>query len=45
MSIEVTEWLHGLELEQYAPAFCDKGIDRAILPKLTNDDLIGLGVT
>ena len=45
MSIEITNWLRGLGLEQYAPAFRDNDIDSEILPELTTDDLIGLGVT
>ena len=45
MSIEITEWLRNLGLEQYAPAFRDNAIDRRILPKLTGEDLKDLGVT
>ena len=45
MSIEITNWLRGLGLEQYAPAFRDNDVDSEILPELTTDDLIGLGVT
>ena len=45
MSIEITSWLRGLGLEQYATAFLENDIDAEILPKLTADDLIGLGVT
>src|ERR1700674_5204014 len=45
MSIEITDWLHGLGLEQYAPAFRDNDVDGEVLPELTSDDLIGLGVT
>ena len=45
MSIEITNWLRGLGLEQYAPAFRDNDIDSETLPQLTTDDLIGLGVT
>ena len=45
MSIDVTNWLRGLGLLQYAPAFRDNDIDGEILPALTADDLIGLGVT
>jgi hypothetical protein len=45
MSIEITNWLRGLGLEQYATAFLENNIDAEILPKLTADDLIGLGVT
>src|SRR5712671_4478359 len=45
MSIDVADWLRGLGLEQYAPAFAANDIDGEILPELTADDLIGLGVT
>jgi class 3 adenylate cyclase/predicted ATPase len=44
MSIDVAEWLRGLGLEQYAPAFAANDIDAEVLPELTADDLIGLGV-
>ena len=43
--MEIAEWLRGLGLEQYAPAFRDNDIDPEVLPELTADDLIGLGVT
>jgi len=45
MSIDVADWLRRLGLEQYARAFADNDIDGEILPELTADDLIGLGVT
>src|SRR5260370_31324125 len=45
MSIEITNWLRGLGLEQYAPAFHDNAIDAEILHELTADDLKDLGVT
>jgi len=45
MSTEITNWLRGLGLEQYAPAFNDNDIDGDVLSELTADDLIGLGVT
>src|SRR5271166_4999485 len=45
MSIDVADWLRGLGLEQYAPAFVTNDIDPEVLPELTADDLIGLGVT
>ena len=45
MSIEITNWLRGLGLERYAPTFRDNDIDSEILPELTTDDLIGLGIT
>src|SRR5260370_2963975 len=45
MAIEITNWLRGLGLEQFATAFLANDIDAEILPELTADDLIGLGVT
>jgi class 3 adenylate cyclase/tetratricopeptide (TPR) repeat protein len=45
MAIEITQWLRSLRLEQYADAFLKNDIDGEILPELTADDLIGLGVT
>jgi SAM domain (Sterile alpha motif) len=45
MSIDVAEWLRGLGLEQYAPAFTENDIDGAVLPELTTEDLISIGVT
>jgi class 3 adenylate cyclase/predicted ATPase len=44
MSIDVTDWLRGLGLEQYATAFRDNDIDTAILRRLTAEDLRELGV-
>jgi class 3 adenylate cyclase/predicted ATPase len=43
--MDVAAWLRGLALEQYAPAFRDNDVDGEVLPELTADDLIGLGVT
>jgi len=43
--MDIEAWLRGLGLEQYAPAFRDNDIDAEILPDLTAEDLIGLGVT
>jgi class 3 adenylate cyclase len=43
--MDIEAWLRGLGLEQYAPAFRDNDIDAEVLPDLTGDDLIGLGVT
>jgi class 3 adenylate cyclase/predicted ATPase len=43
--MDVAAWLKGLGLERYVPAFCDNDVDAEVLPKLTADDLIGLGVT
>src|SRR5436190_12344576 len=45
MSSEITNWLRGLGLEQYAPAFHDNAIDGEVLRELTADDLRDLGVT
>ena len=45
MSIEITDWLRELGLEQYAPAFRDNAIDAGVLPSLTAEDLKDLGVT
>jgi class 3 adenylate cyclase len=42
--MNVAAWLRGLGLEQYAPAFRDNDVDGEVLPELTADDLIGLGV-
>ena len=43
--MDVAAWLRGLGLEQYAPAFRDNDIDGEVLPELTSDDLISIGVT
>jgi class 3 adenylate cyclase len=44
MSIDTTDWLRGLGLEQYALAFRNNAIDAEILRELTADDLVNLGV-
>ena len=43
--MDVAAWLRGLGLEQYASAFRANDVDGEVLPELTADDLIGLGVT
>ena len=43
--MNVAAWLHGLGLERYVPAFRDHDIDAEVLPKLTAEDLISIGVT
>src|SRR6516162_10989270 len=43
--MEVAAWLRGLGLERYAPAFRDNDVDGEVLPELTADDLISIGVT
>jgi class 3 adenylate cyclase len=45
MSIDVADWLRGLGLGQYAPAFAANDIDGEVLLELTVDDLTGLGIT
>ena len=45
MSMEITDWLRGLGLEQFAPAFLENHIDARVLREVTADDLIALGVT
>jgi class 3 adenylate cyclase len=43
--MDVAEWLRGLGLEQYEPAFRANEIDARVLPSLTIEDLKDLGVT
>jgi class 3 adenylate cyclase len=43
--MDVAEWLRGLGLEQYAPAFRDNDIDGEVLRRLAGDDLRDLGIT
>ena len=43
--MDVAEWLRGLGLEQYVPAFRDNDIDGQVLRRLTGEDLRELGVT
>ena len=45
MAIDVALWLRGLGLEQYGPDFANNDIDGAVLPELTTEDLIAMGVT
>ena len=42
--MDVAEWLRGIGLEQYAPAFRDNDIDWEVLRRLTAEDLRELGV-
>jgi len=42
--MDVATWLRGLGLEQYEPAFQENDVDAQVLPRLTAEDLIGLGV-
>ena len=43
--MDIGSWLRSLELEQYEQVFRDNEIDAEVLPKLTGDDLKGLGVS
>jgi len=43
--LDIGNWLRGLGLEQYAPAFRDNDVDAEVLLRLTADDLRELGVT
>src|SRR6266576_3726099 len=45
MTIEITDWLRKLGLEQYASAFRNNAIDSKVLPRLTSEDLKDLGIT
>src|SRR6266481_4298789 len=45
MAIDVASWLRQLGLAQYEPAFRDNEVDGEILPDLTAEDLIAIGVT
>src|SRR4051794_28229419 len=42
--MDVADWLRGLRLEQYAPAFRDNDIDGEVLKRLTAEDLRELGI-
>jgi class 3 adenylate cyclase len=42
--LDVTDWLRGLGLAQYAPAFRDNDIDEKVLLRLTGEELRELGV-
>ena len=43
--MDVAAWLRGLGLEQYSREFRDNDVDGEVLPELTADDLISIGVT
>jgi hypothetical protein len=42
--VDIAEWLHGLGLGRYAPAFAENAINWDVLPELTADDLKEIGV-
>ena len=43
--MDIGNWLRGLGLAQYEPAFRDNDVDAEVLLRLTADDLRELGVT
>jgi hypothetical protein len=43
--MDISAWLRSLGLERYEAAFRDNEVDSDVLPELTADDLIGLGIT
>jgi class 3 adenylate cyclase/tetratricopeptide (TPR) repeat protein len=43
--MDIAAWLQDLGLQQYVQAFRDNDIDAEVLPKLTAEDLISIGVT
>src|SRR5499427_276411 len=43
--MDVAAWLRDLGLERYVSAFRDNDIDAEVLPRLTAEDLISIGVT
>jgi class 3 adenylate cyclase/predicted ATPase len=42
--VDIADWLRGLGLGQYAPAFAENAINWDVLPELTADDLKEIGV-
>ena len=45
MPDDLDKWLQELGLVQYAKAFRDHDVDGAVLPHLTETDLVGLGLS
>jgi hypothetical protein len=43
--VGVEIWLRGLGLERYEQVFRENDIDAEVLPELTADDLLNLGIT
>jgi len=43
--MDIEGWLRSLGVERYYQAFHDNDVDAKVLPELTAEDLIGLGVT
>src|SRR6476660_9116673 len=44
-AVDIAEWLRGLGLGQYAPAFAENAVGWEVLPKLTGEDLKEIGIT
>jgi class 3 adenylate cyclase/predicted ATPase len=42
--LDIAAWLRGLGLAQYEPAFRENDVDAQVLPRLTAEDLISIGV-
>lgn len=42
--IDIATWLRQLSLEEYQSVFADNGIDSSVLPDLTGEDLIAMGI-
>ena len=42
--MDIAAWLRGLGLAQYEPAFRENDVDAQVLPRLTAEDLISIGV-
>jgi class 3 adenylate cyclase/predicted ATPase len=43
--VDIATWLRELGLERYEAAFADNDVDAEILPKLTAEDLLAIGIT
>jgi len=43
--MDITGWLRSLKLERYEQAFHENDVDAEVLPELTAEDLISIGVT
>ena len=41
---QIAEWLEELGMSEYAQCFAENGIDVAVLPDLTDQDLKDIGV-
>jgi SAM (Sterile alpha motif) domain-containing protein len=43
--LDIATWMRGLGVRRYEAAFSDNDVDAEVLPDLTAEDLIGIGVT